>query len=97
MGLAQRFPIDPKEKWKKQCAIYNQAGVEGLKPLDSKNDPVPGPGYYKVTEVWKGKQVKAPKKARGKKKRPFSANPQVGERILKNISKGPCISIYHRK
>lgn len=51
---------------------------------------MPGPGHYKTTEVWKGKK-------KGKMKRPFSANPKIGDRILKSISKGPTFSIYHSK
>jgi len=60
--------------------------------LDPKGNPVPGPGAYKISEVWKGKKVK---KRRGK--RPYSANPKIGDRILKTISKGPSFSIYHSR
>jgi hypothetical protein len=62
------------------------------KTLDKKGNPVPGPGSYNLSEVWKGKKLK-----KRRKKRPYSANPKIGDRILKSISKGPSISIYHSR
>lgn len=87
-GLSQRFGIDEKAKYAKEIKLYNQGNTVG-KQLDPKADPVPGPGTYQTTEVWNGKKVKM--------RRPYSAQPKPGERILKSISKGPTCSIYYQK
>lgn len=87
-GKAQRFPKTEKERVKRAVRLYNDNNDEG-KTIDPKQDPVPGPGYYKLQEVWKGKKVKM--------RRPYSANPKVGQKILKSISKGPTFSLYHSR
>ena len=99
-GMAPRFPKEPLEMHREAVKKRNDANVDGLAVLDPKADPIPGPGYYKVTETWRGKQVKGSNKPRGRKKgkrRPYSANPGVGDKILRTISKGPTLSIYHKK
>ena len=87
-GNAERFGMDEKAKHIKEIKTYNEGNQLG-KELDPNTDPVPGPGNYKITEVWNGKIVKS--------RRPYSAQPKVGERILTKISKGPSVSIYYRK
>lgn len=87
-GKAERFGMDEKAKFQKQIKLYNE-GIGDGKELDPKADPVPGPGAYNLSEVWKGKKVKM--------RRPYSAQPKTGERILSSISKGPTISCYYRK
>jgi hypothetical protein len=88
LGTAPRFGTDEKEKYVKAVKLYN-AVMESKTPLDPKNDPVPGPGYYNLQEVYPGKT--------GRFARSYSAQAKPGERILKNISKGITTSIYHRK
>lgn len=87
-GLAERFGMDEKAKYQKQIKLYNEGNDQG-RELDAKADPVPGPGTYNLQEVWNGKKVKM--------RRPYSAQPKAGERILSSISKGPAVSIYYRK
>lgn len=86
-GLAPRFEKSELEKWKKQIKIYNDS-TEG-EPINIKKGNKPGPGAYNILERWKGKKVK------GKAARSFSAEPKVGQRILKMTSKLPTRSIYH--
>lgn len=81
--------MNEKEKYSKKIQLHNDAGVQGLPELDPKADPVPGPGAYNTTEVWNGKKTKM--------RRPYSAQPKIGEKILKSISKGPTTSVYYRK
>jgi len=50
---------------------------------------VPGPGAYKLAEVWNGKVTKM--------RRPYSAQPKPGERIMSSISKGTTVNIYYKK
>lgn len=88
LGTAPRFGVDEKEKYQKAVKIYN-AVMEDKTPLDPKNDPVPGPGYYSLQEVYPGKT--------GRFARSYSAQAKPGQRILKNISKGITTSIYYRK
>jgi len=87
-GKSLRFDKTEKERVSKAIKLYNENNDEGKK-IDPKQDPVPGPGYYKTQEVWKGKDVRM--------RRPYSANPKVGDKILKSISKGPSISIYNSR
>lgn len=87
-GLADRFGLDEKAKYQREIKLFNEGNTIG-KELDPKSDPVPGPGHYKLAEVWNGKKVKM--------RRPYSAQPQPGEKILKSISKGPTCSIYYQK
>lgn len=87
-GLQERFGIDEKAKYSREIKLYNEGNTVG-KELDPKADPVPGPGHYQLSEVWTGKKVKM--------RRPYSAQPKPGERILKSISKGTTCSIYYQK
>ena len=87
-GTEQRFGVNEKEKYQKQVKLYNAGNPEG-KELDAKADPVPGPGYYKLQEVWNGKKVKL--------RRPYSSQPKVGEQIQRKISKGVQISGYYQR
>lgn len=87
-GLSERFGLDEKAKYRREILKYNEGNTEG-KELDPKADPVPGPGAYNLSEVWKGKKTKL--------RRPYSAQPQPGQRIMSAISKGPTISAYYRK
>jgi len=86
LGTSDRFPKSTSELWKSTVEKHNKAG---LKPLDEKKPPFPGPGKYRITEVWEGKEIK------GKKGRSVSSKPERGDRLLKMISKGPSFSIYH--
>lgn len=87
-GLSARFGLDEKAKYRREIIKYNEGNTVG-KELDPKSDPVPGPGAYNLEEVWKGKKTKL--------RRPYSAQPQVGQRIMSSISKGPSVSVYYRK
>lgn len=87
-GLAERFGLDEKQKYQREIKLYNEGNTIG-KELDPKSDPVPGPGHYKLAEVWNGKKVKM--------RRPYSAQPKPGERILMSISKGPTCNVYYQK
>lgn len=90
-GKATRFEKTEKERVLNSVKLFNENNNEGKK-IDPKQDPIPGPGYYKTQEVWKGKIIN-PKYIR----RPYSVNPKTGDKILKTISKGPSISIYNSK
>lgn len=89
-GKDVRFPKTEKQLMANSVRLFNQNNDQGKK-IDPKQDPVPGPGYYKLGEVWTGKKIDS------KKVRPYSANPKVGERIIKSISKGPVFSIYNSR
>lgn len=87
-GKSARFGLDEKAKYRREILKYNEGNTEG-KELDPKADPIPGPGHYNLSEVWKGKKTKL--------RRAYSAQPKPGQRIMSSISKGPSISGYYRK
>lgn len=87
-GKGERFGLDEQAKYSKEVKLYNEGNPDG-KELDPKANPVPGPGYYKLQEVWPGKELKM--------RRAYSAKPKQGDRIMKHISKGPTTSIYYQK
>lgn len=91
-GKQQRFQKTQKEKFDRQIRLYNDSNQEG-RTIDPKNDPSPGPGYYKLQETWKGKIL--PTKGKRRVRRPYSAQPKIGQRILQKMSKGPSFSIYN--
>jgi len=83
-GSADRFALPPTQKWAETVKKHNAASVNGLRTLDPKRDPVPGPAHYNLTAAWKGKPP------RKKEKKVELGN------IFDVMTKGPAINVYNQ-